>query len=202
MKKLFLSVLSVILIFSGLSITAPKSASANTDLSGTHYISAKHSDKVLGVDNSNTGTVVTQQYNQNLFNSTNNSVTFSLEDLFKQEQTFTSPSGEQITVGIEPVNKIESKMVRPLDSSSTYKIYYYTLAWNVHYYIDVKNYRITRAYDAGYIGLAPVNSDKLTYDSLSAVYSIDIGISFASAKVKLKATINPSQKTLTTDYTL
>lgn len=64
MKKLFAIVLTLILTFSSFGITAPQKVSANTSLAGTYYISAKHSGKVLTVENGNSGTMITQQDKQ------------------------------------------------------------------------------------------------------------------------------------------
>lgn len=61
MKKLFAIVLTLILAFSSFGITAPQKVSANTSLAGTYYISAKHSGKVLTVENGNSGTMIIQQ---------------------------------------------------------------------------------------------------------------------------------------------
>lgn len=64
MKKIFTVVLSFILIFSGLGFANLQTASADTGLAGTYYIQAKHSGKVLTVEDGNAGAVVTQQDKQ------------------------------------------------------------------------------------------------------------------------------------------
>ena len=61
MKKAFLVFLSVILLLSSMGIVSPKTTLVKTSLEGTYYITAKHSGKVLTVENGNSETVVKQQ---------------------------------------------------------------------------------------------------------------------------------------------
>ena len=102
MKKLFAIVLTLILTFSSFGITAPQKVSANTSLAGTYYISAKHSGKVLTVENGNSGTMITQQDKQDSddgWRSVHTIEEIMLLDSALTAQLFEHPEGLKIGSG-------------------------------------------------------------------------------------------------------
>lgn len=135
------------------------------------------------------------------------SVDFDLSKSEKQEFTFINENGEEVVYGAEPVvvedevNLFGTQKIGM--GKSTWKIYWYTGAVNMAYYIDVNrtssSTKITKAYSlsVNLVGYTESNR-QFGYTSSKAEYSGTAVLfnSIGSLSIRLTATVSGS--TLTT----
>ncbi len=130
--------------------------------------------------------------------------TFNLSSHVTQEQKITLANGYEGIVGLEFIEPtIESYMTNDL-SNRTWKIYFYGVGINIHYYINIHDSKITDAYGLSFFNIGwAVQDSSLTYTSkkstgyLNCFYGVgSIGI---SSTFRLNATISGNK--LITSFT-
>ena len=139
------------------------------------------------------------------------SVDFDLTKNEVQEFTFTDEDGNEVTFGVEPVELPEENegQISTLGTetismgTSTWKIYHYSGAINMSYYIDIdrtsSNTSITDAYDLSVTLIEYTERNReFWFDSSKAEYTASAALfnSLVSITIWLKASV--SGDTLTT----
>ncbi|WP_221443832.1 DUF5626 family protein [Paenibacillus sp. JGP012] len=131
-------------------------------------------------------------------NTNDEGASFDLSTKVAQETITTTPDGNTIVYGVEPV--IDPDAVQPLASeypnaTGQWKVYFYSGVLNGEYYIDINsNSKITRAYDQWHLftGYTVANSG-LEHTSTTARGWWDLellGSSWLSARWELRAEMN------------
>lgn len=133
---------------------------------------------------------------------------FDLNKNEAQETTFINENGEQVTVGIIPVESDEisalSTSTHPIKlGNSSFKAYWYTAAINMSYYIDINrtstSTRITNARDLYVLGVGysisrdywGFSSSKASFEGTATMYG-----GLLSLNVYLTSTVSGSTLTI------